>query len=90
MNNPIQIVLPNGTNVELPSKYLKYSQNTYFCVTAENEVIMVDNSEESRSISKKRYPDIYLPLLLISEPISGAEFENSIEKTFNILYGKAV
>lgn len=71
-------LLDNST-VELPSKYLKYSKNCFFCITSENQIINVDISEPNLSVSIKVHMDIYLELLQDSEPITGAEFEYALD-----------
>lgn len=84
--------MPDGSIVELPSKYLKFSKTCYYCITSENQIIGIDTSPLSLGVSIRINVDIYLELLQDSEPITGAEFENVLDKTFRALnqkmYGK--
>lgn len=84
------LILPDGTPVEFPSKYLKYGNSCYFAITPENHLVQVDTTKETMSISLKIFTDIYLDLLKESVPVTGAEFENMIERTFQSLYGSAI
>lgn len=87
---PTLLILPDGTPVEFPSKYLKYGNHCYHAITSDNQLIQVDFSKNMAKIARLIHTDIYLNLLKDSIPITGAEFENAIEKVFTELYGQAV
>lgn len=69
-------------------KYLKYSNTCYFCVTTDDELIMIDTSPLSLGVSVIVHIDIYAELLKNSIAISGAEFEHVLDTTYKSINQK--
>lgn len=82
------VKMPDGSIVELASKYLKYTKTCYFCISSQNEIINIDTSPLSLGVSIRINVHIFLDLLQDSEPITGAEFENVLDKTVRAMNQK--